>query len=389
MKTLNKKIVSLCVVAGTLLSAQQSFAGGMEASWLNHGVLFHQDDKVLQSSVALYQADQDGSDVFNNKTGSAAQDQWFVKLAYKHQLNDQTALALTYHRGLSAHQKYPTNSIYNGLSAKWVGDVYSVLAKHDVWNSALSNSWQQKISLYGGAKLLISEAKVTVPATPTANPVTDPRAYPYRAESDTNYAPGYVAGIAYQIPDIALMLRLTYETAITHRFKYSEAVISSVPALNLRQSSNASVEVPASWQLDIQTGIASDTLLFAIIRRVDWRPFKVEPPLFKQATGNGLVVFKRINYAFSGGVGHKFSSSWSAALGYDYEEGSDGALNPLLPSSGYRGPTAGLSYSWAKSKVSLGGYYYQALNSGKDVSGLSEFKDMTSHSIYLGFDQSF
>ena len=62
------------------------------------------------------------------------------------------------------------------------------------------------------------------------------------------------------------------------------------PALPLLDGrSRLTVKTPNSWNLEFQTGIDPNTLVFGSIRWVDWSNFRVDPEKLLQVTGSGLV----------------------------------------------------------------------------------------------------
>ncbi|MBU2288850.1 MAG: aminotransferase class I/II-fold pyridoxal phosphate-dependent enzyme, partial [Gammaproteobacteria bacterium] len=111
------------------------------------------------------------------------------------------------------------------------------------------------------------------------------------------YRVGWVAGVAWERPDIAARVSLTYNSEVDHDFDTVERGPlvdpdgpGPVPALPLLEgTSTTTVSTPESWNLEFQTGVAADTLVFGSIRWVEWSAFRVDPRQFTTVTGGGLV----------------------------------------------------------------------------------------------------
>ena len=68
-----------------------------------------------------------------------------------------------------------------------------------------------RFSVYGGLKIESLKGSITINAL---NPALN-----YNLSVNNDYKVGYVAGAAYEIPDIALRVALTYESGIEHDFR--------------------------------------------------------------------------------------------------------------------------------------------------------------------------
>ncbi|GAB5436920.1 hypothetical protein [Falsiruegeria mediterranea] len=80
---------------------------------------------------------------------------------------------------------------------------------------------------------------------------------------------GYALGVAWERPDIAARVSLTYSSAMEHTLLESESLNPPppVPAGTLvTVPASSTIETPQSVNLDFQTGIAPDTLLFGSVR---------------------------------------------------------------------------------------------------------------------------
>ena len=102
---------------------------------------------------------------------------------------------------------------------------------------------------------------------------------------------GWLAGAAFQIPDIALKASVTYRSEIEHSVNVKESFNSAglLAGLNAAPSLNTDITTPQSVNLDFQTDIMANTVAFANVRWVDWSNFSIQPYKFGLASKNALV----------------------------------------------------------------------------------------------------
>ena len=89
-------------------------------------------------------------------------------------------------------------------------------------------------------------------------------------------------GGAYERPDIALRIALTYNSTIETNHTTVETVGGGVVS-----TAPTEIETPESVNLDFQTGIAADTLLFGGIRWVNWTDFEISPAFYSSPAAVG------------------------------------------------------------------------------------------------------
>lgn len=128
------------------------------------------------------------------------------------------------------------------------------------------------------------------------------------------------------------------------------------------------MSTPRSWNLEGQTGIAPNTLLFGSVRWVKWSEFKVAPRVFSRAPtaadpigfgqAGGLVELDDTT-TWTIGVGRKFNENWSGAMSFSYEKAGNKLVSPLAPTNGYKAVTLAAIYTQDKMKVTAGMTYIQ------------------------------
>ncbi|MEM6727418.1 MAG: outer membrane protein transport protein, partial [Pseudomonadota bacterium] len=202
----------------------------------------------------------------------------------------------------------------------------------------------------------------------------------YTASIEDSWGMGYSLGAAYEIPDIALRLAVTYNSSVSHSGDTVESGVS-----NFSTSGVTEFDTPQSVNIDFQTGIAENTLLTASIRWAEWGEFDVIPP----DLNSDLADLDNV-YRYTLGVARRFSDEFagSVTLSYEQEENDDN-VSPLGPTDGLIGLTVGGSYESDGVTVS-GGINYTML--GNADAGVREEDQATFRNnsvIGVGFRVAF
>lgn len=187
---------------------------------------------------------------------------------------------------------------------------------------------------------------------------------------------GWLAGAAYEIPDIALKASITYRSAIEHDLKTQEnwtaGQLTGFDLLNIDLTpGNTVIETPQNVNLDFQTGIMANTVAFANIRWVDWDSFGVRPHQFGQVSKalgpmlttprpNGFDVIKYADdqWSINAGIGRKFNDKWAGTASVGYDTGAGNPVSSLGPTEGYTNVGVGLQFSPAPHYFVAGGVKY-------------------------------
>jgi long-subunit fatty acid transport protein len=261
-----------------------------------------------------------------------------VGAGVKTELRPGLDAALIFDQPFGADTYYPTDTRYFGRGTVAILDSNAMTA-------VLKYRFPSNVSLYGGLRYQTLSASAVIPFV-TAVPG---RTAPYQITADESSGWGYVLGVAWEKPEIAARVALTYNSAIDYDMTTSESSFAG------SLQSIMPVTTPQSVNLDFETGIAADTLLFGNIRWVDWTQFDIEPMLYKQLTGGrALVSYQEDTYTYTLGVGRRFTENWAGAVSATYEPPVGGFASNLNPTNGYTSVSVGGTYTQGPVEISGG-----------------------------------
>jgi len=322
-------------------------AGGIERSTLSYSALF-ETGRVLTTSFSGVDPRVTGTYPVafgGGSTGNMAQSYMALSLSYKADVNDKLAYALYFNQPFGADANY-TAGPYTGLEAHWQSDQLAAVLKYKITDA---------VSVYGGLRYVKSEAEIAIPAALLS--------FNYTAAGAAQDF-GYLVGVAYEKPEIALRISLTYESAINQSFTTTEAG----GPLGAAFASVTEIKMPQSVALDFQSGVAKDTLVFGSIRWTEWSAWEVRPPGYDGLTGQAVTGFDNNVLAFKLGVGRKLSEALSVFARIGYEEPKGGTASRLSPTDGSKSFGFGGTYTKDNMKVT-GGIEYVAVGDAVDGSG--------------------
>lgn len=334
------KRVTLATAVALGVSATMASAGGFDRSGQPIGWIFESGNYVelsfgsIRPSVKGVQTQTlSGTSLAGSSSGNMAKAYSQVGVAFKMDLNDKVSVGMQLDPTFGADVSYPasaTGYFLRGTTATIDGDSLVVAGRYKL---------NDKISVHAGIKSVgvggnVFIARDGVPA--------------YQATFGFDRAAGYLVGIAYEKPEIALRAALTYSSATTHDL---------VTTVGGRAAGVTQVELPASVSFDFQSGIAKDTLLFGQIRWSDWTATELNGPLYP---ANPLIGYDEDTVSYSLGIGRRFNENWSAAVTLGYEAAKGGIASNFSPTDGSKSIGLGATYTKGNMKIT-GGVRYVAL----------------------------
>ena len=348
-------------------------AGGIEREPNNVGFLFEKGNyaelsvRRVSPSVSGVQNPSGPLAVLGTaSSGDIAQSYTSTSFALKTQVNDQLSFGLLLDQPVGANTLYE-NSTYmlRGTEAKLSSTAATALLRYSLPNN---------ISVYGGPKFesIKGNVKVLIPNG----------GLNYALSTNNDQETGYLAGVAYEKPEIALRVALTYASAIKHTFDTVESGLSLIPRTEPFTS-----EIPQSLSLDFQSGVAKDTLVFGSIRWREWSKFDISPVVYSGALGSPLADYKSDVVTFNIGLGRRFSENWSGAVTLGHERSNGDLTGNLNPVDGRTSIGLGGSYTKDNMKISAG-VTYALLGDAKTIPPVNgDFKNnhLTGVGVKLGF----
>jgi len=337
------KNVGTGAIAALLASTAIATAGGIDRSGQSVGILF-EEGTYAELSYGYVDPTVSGTSPVGpfpgsgSLTGDMAPAYSLMAGGFKFDLTDSISAAVIFDQPFGANADY-SQGFYTGTGANLSSSAVTALVSYDV---------NDNITVYGGAALQTMSATASV-----FNPF-----FQYAVEAGADSGVGYVAGAAYQRPDIALRVALTYRSAISTDHDTWEGFPDPLVA-----QSTTSIATPQSLNLEFQTGLNQKTLVFGSVRWVEWSEFSLDPLLYPPVTP--LSSYENDVITYSLGIGRKLTDNLSGALTVGYEAALGGTPSALAPTDGYLSLGAGLTYSFDNIEIS-GGVKYLWLGDAAD-----------------------
>ncbi|WP_180075984.1 OmpP1/FadL family transporter [Acinetobacter sp. YH12106] len=381
------KPISTAILLATLPTSAV-FAGGLDRSGQSIQA-FLQPGNYAEAGISILDPDVSGtsktSGFEGEKISDMADDYSFINAAIKVQATDKISLGLIYDQPFGADAQYDaaTNSFGNGSEGT------SVEVKTQNLTALIGYQPTENWNFYAGPVWQTVEADIKLRG----------QAYSvlsgYNIKLEEEEAFGWLAGFAYQIPEIALKTSITYRSEIKHDASSHETSLLPQVAQDPRVSPGLTAEqkyafpllghidskvnatTPQSVNIDFQTGVAPNTLAFANVRWVHWDQFTVSPQLLN-TLGQDLISYSDDQWSANVGVGHKFSDKWSASTSIGWDSGAGNPVTTLGPTEGFWSLGLGAQYSPAANYFIQAGVKHLWLGDAQAQTGgnpVGEFED--------------
>ncbi|HRO11733.1 OmpP1/FadL family transporter [Amaricoccus sp.] len=316
--------------------------------------LLYQEGRYAEFGISYTDPDQSGEGAtipagvlapfaipLEGNTGDVFDDRWNISAAYKADLNDRFSYALIFDEPLWAATSYGAAAFTN--SAFGIDEQLYAGSKADVKtyqvSAVLAYDVNPSVKVYGGlrAQRLDAEAAVAF--------VGD-----YSVKADDKWGYGWLLGAAYERPEIALRVALTYQSKIGYDLDTRETITPTGAPGPVTQDTETDLDTPQSVQLDFQTGVAPKTLVFGYVRWVDWSEFSVRPPVYEDATaellgeGRPLIQYADDWWTYNLGLGRQLTDTLAGSFSITWEPSVGGEMTSLGPYDGRTTGTAALTY---------------------------------------------
>ena len=364
----------LTASAALAVTATELFAGGIDRSGQSVTVIFEEGD-YAELSFGHVSPDVSGVQVIpigpfgvGSASGDMTESYLQFSAAYKQSFANGFDAAIIFDQPFGADVDYPDDRGYFAA-----GSMAEVNSK--ALSGILKYRFASNISIFGGLRVQTIEAQAAIPSVAG-----------YSADGDRDTGVGYIVGVGYQMPDIALRVALTYNSSVKHEVETDES--SAVMA----GTSITHVETPESINLEFETGVAADTLLFGSVRWANWSEFDVAPAIYRELTrspgspgGEALVSYEDDSVTYTLGLGRRFGENWAGLVSVGYEPRNDTFSANLGPTDGSVSLGVGATYTTGRVSVSGGARYLWIGDTRTRVSGVeaTDFQDNTAVALGL------
>ncbi|MDY6550402.1 OmpP1/FadL family transporter [Acinetobacter faecalis] len=368
---LNKLYLALTLITLPL----STMAAGLDRSGQSISA-FLQPGNYAEAGLSVLDPTVEGTDNNGNTVSDMGDDYVFASAAVKIQATDKISFGLLYDQPFGADAQYgvdgsdfASTALNEGTSVKVRTNNITALVGYqptENWNFYAGPVWQTveaDISLRGDAY----------------------KGSNYTIQVDQKEAYGWAAGFAYSKPEIALKAAVTYRSEITHNAKSHEDSALNQYHGNDIVNSTVQAVTPQSINIDLQTGISQNTLVFANLRWVHWDQFVVSPTHLSKDLGQDLISYSDDQYSATIGTSHKFNSKWAATAAVGYDSGAGNPVTTLGPTEGYWSIGLGGQYSPAEHYFIQAGVKYFWLGDATAQTGGDTVGEFTNnHAIGYG-----
>lgn len=346
------RFTTTTALAALLATTTIASAGGVERQGQSPAILF-QDGTYVEFGFTYVDPEISGtqsrtagaSSLAGSQSGDIAPAYSYSSLSYRQDITEQVSFAFIYDSPIGADVNYMPNGgsgyLYgtgSGSQAEIRSQALTVAARYE---------FSENVSVYGGLRAVAAEGNVALFES------TGGGAARYQMEAESDYELGYMVGAAYERPDIALRVALTYYSATDHTFSGTETTGSGTTAMTFNTT------IPQQLLLEAQSGVAEGTLVFGSIRWVDWSEFDITPPTYTGAIspGNSLVDYDNDTWTYTLGGARVLNEQWTALASLTYEASQGGFSGNLGPTDGRTSIGLGARYT-AGNMTITGGINY-------------------------------
>lgn len=350
---------ALAVTALTIASTGVAHAGGIGRDGDRSQILFEEGKNYVEVTAGTVSPNVSGSLAGGTlQSGNIQKNFRNFSLGYKHQYNDKLSFAIIANEPVGADVNYIGGTPYpfSGSNAEIDSLAVTGLVKYN---------FTDRVSAYGGLRIQSLTGNVAIRTVGLPLPPV------YNLNVDQDFRAGYVVGAAYQIPDIAMKVALTYESEIEHSFVDNTGV-------------KFDVTIPQAVTLHAQTGIAADTLLFGSIRWQEWTEFEIRPMDF---LGGAVAIASEPSdiWTYEAGVGRRFNDNWSGAFTVGYEKDQGDVVGNLSGKDGFTSYGLAVKYERENWEVTTGIKYFDIGSANTSIGANFSGNDAIAAGIKVGF----
>ena len=370
----NFNLKTLTVALAALSAASIASAAGLDRSGQDI-TAFLQDGTYAEAVYTYLDADVSGYDKSKPEPkaiGDIAESYDFFRYGVKADINDTFSVGILYDEPFGAAADYSGDN--NFVDAKGEGTNVEVRTESITGILGAKLGENKNFQVYGGP--VAQRVKADVKLRGTAYEVAN--GYTTNINADQDY--GWIAGVAYSKPEIALQAALTYRSEIEHNANAFESyplaprVGGSIPPVAggpfvfpSTRDGDIEITTPKSVNFDFQTGINPTMLATAKVRWVPWSDFAIVPSLYNEVStanpayrpdGLSLVSYDKDQWLVELGLAKRLTPALAVTGNIGWDSGAGNPVTSLGPIEGYYSAGLGAKYNltdnWA---ISAGGKY--------------------------------
>lgn len=410
LKAISSSVLLALLPVSGVYAAAMDRSGQSISAFLQPNNYFEAGISILDPSVGGTIA-QNYSDAASRgkKVSDMADDYHFPSAALKLQPTKNFSFGLLYDQPFGAAATYVDG-----------GNLKGTTVEVNSQNLTMLFGFQptENFNIYGGGVYQEVDGDLTLSSVGTG----------YKANFKKDSGTGWIAGAAFQIPDIALKVSATYRSEIEHDLATTEsmpALTSTIANLtsivgstggttspyystlvglkgaqsvmgNGIESKNTKITTPQSVNLDFQTGIMANTVAFANLRWVEWGGMQIDIDKFRQLTalggakGQNIIEYSDDQISATLGVGRKMNDKWAGNISVGWDSGAGNPVTALGPTEGYWNVGLGAQFSPTPATFIAGGVKYfwlgdaDGISAGKPV-GRFESNDALAYGLKMGY----
>lgn len=324
--------------AALLATTALAHAGGVDRTVPSTAILF-EDGTYAELGYTILSPDVSGSVGGGAlQSGDMAANQSYGVLRFHHDFSDALSLSVMLDSPIGADVSYPVGTGYPfaGSTAEVTSEQLTAALRYELANN---------VSIYGGLRVLAA----------TGDAYVSTAGFAYLLSVSSDYELGYMVGAAYERPEIALRVALTYYSAVDLTMTGGEgADAPGTPAGAIATGGTSfDVTIPQMVHLEAQSGIAEDTLLFGSVRWTEWTEFSIAPPVYVGTVGSPLVSYADDVWTYTLGVGRRINENWSVSGTITHEAQTGSPTGNLGPRDGLT--SVGLGAEYTNGNISVAG----------------------------------
>jgi len=357
------------ICGGVLLAlCEAPQAGGLERADQSVGVVF---EKGRHLSLGIATASPELNGIASSRTPTPGQASGDIgasyqnkRLAFKDDINKTMSYAVIYDEPYGSDVAYPVSNYFaSGAKAELTSWALTGILQYRL--SEPGAAFGGQFSLLGGVRWQTIDASASVPFV--AN---------YSVTASEESGAGYVAGIAWERPELGMRASLVYNSKIKTTLDTQERIGGGAAV-----ATRTDLDTPESVNLEMQTGLTSKTLLFGSIRWVPWGDFTVAPPVYARTTGGPLAFFKDDRTTYRVGLAQRITDQLSVFGEFGYERSTGSGTTNLTPADGFKSYSLGATYQIDKVRYTVAFRYADVGDAGTILGSVQPAGQFSGNSV--------